>query len=157
MKTLQIDETKARKLYKTASDEFKQMLEDTFGKEFFTGKITDRIRTYEDSCVELGIEPINEVAMKSIGFTDDEIVYRKIKTITEALNENWKPNWNDSNQEKYIPWFWSKAPSGFAFRYTTYRCTSPSAGSASRLCFESDELAIYAGKQFTELYKEFIL
>jgi len=157
MKTLQINKKNALKLYKTASEEFKQTLGDTFGKEFFIGKITDRIKTYEDACAELGINPIDVEVMKSAGFTDDEITYRKIKTITEALNEGWKPNWNNSNQKKWIPYFNTVSPSGFAFSGTRYACTAPHAGYASRLCFHSEELAAYAGKHFTELYKNFIL
>ncbi|MCL2651559.1 MAG: hypothetical protein FWD60_11120 [Candidatus Azobacteroides sp.] len=157
MKTLQIDEKNALKLYKTASAEFKQMLEDIFGKDFFTGKITDRIKTYEDACTELGIELIDIQAMKSAGFTDDEITYRKIKTITEAINECWNPNWNNSNQKKWIPYFNTVSPSDFAFRDAGYCYARPNAGSTSRLCYKSEELATYAGKQFTELYKNFIL
>ena len=35
MKTLQLSEEKAKELYKTASPEFRAMLEETFGKAFF--------------------------------------------------------------------------------------------------------------------------
>ena len=49
-KSLQIDENKAFDLYQTATPEFKQMLEDSFGKEFFKRKITDRVKSYEDAC-----------------------------------------------------------------------------------------------------------
>ena len=157
MKTLQIEESKARSIYKTASSELKIMLEDTFGKEFFSQKVTDRIKTYEDACAELGITPIDESVLLSNGFTKDEIAYRKIKTITEALNEGWKPNWNDENQKKWIPWFYPNSSSGFVFFSTYYDCSAAFAGYGLRLCFKSDELATYAGKQFTELYKDFIL
>lgn len=46
MKNLQINEDKALKLYPNASAEFKQMLDDSFGKEFFSRKITDRVKTF---------------------------------------------------------------------------------------------------------------
>ena len=157
MKTLQINEKNAKRLYKTASEEFKQTLEDTFGKDFFTGKIADRIKTYKDACDELCLEPVDIQVMKSVGFTDDEITYRKIKTITEVLNEGWKPNWSNRDQKKWIPYFNTLSPLGFAFDGAGYDCARPNAGGASRLCFQSEELAIYAGKQFTELYKNFIL
>jgi len=155
MKVLQIEESNARKLYKTASPEFKQALEDTFGKEFFSAKITDRIKTYEDACSELGVQPIDEAKMKQIGFTDDEITYRKIKTITQALNEGWKCDWNDSNQYKWYPWF-KMSSGGFVFCDTYCDYSRASAGNASRLCFSSDEIATYAGKQFLQLYSDFI-
>lgn len=157
MKTLQIEESKARGLYKSASQEFKAMLEDTFGKEFFSQKVTDRIKSYLDACLELGINPISENALLSNGFTKDEIAYRKIKTIAEALNEGWKPDWNDEDQKKWIPWFYPNSSSGFVFGSTYYDDSAAGAGYGLRLCFKSDELATYAGKQFVELYKEFIL
>lgn len=156
MKTLQIEESKARSIYKTASPELKIMLEDTFGKEFFSQKVTERIKTYEDACAELGITPIDESTLSKNGFTKDEIAYRKIKTITQALNECWKADWTDENQKKWTPWFRSVS-SGFVFSYSYYLSSSATAGNGSRLCFKSDELATYAGKQFVDLYKEFIV
>nr|DAM03148.1 MAG TPA: hypothetical protein [Caudoviricetes sp.] len=157
MKTLQIEESKARTLYKSASSEFKTMLEDTFGKGFFSQKVTERIKTYEDACRELNINPIDETTLTSNGFTKDEIVYRKIKTITEALNEGWQANWNDENQNKWTPYFYPNSPSGFVFYDTDYGYSDAVAAYGVRLCFKSDELATYAGKQFVDLYKEFIL
>lgn len=154
-KQLFIEESEARKLYLTASPEFKQMLETTFGKEFFSMKITDRIKTYDDACKELGIEPIDEDEMLEAGFTPDEITYRKIKTITKALNEGWKADWNDSNQNKWYPWF-RMSSGGFVFGGTDCDSSFAYAGDAARLCFKSDELATYAGKQFTQLYSDFI-
>ena len=106
MKTLQIEENKARIIYKTASPEFKIMLEDTFGKEFFSKKVTERIKTYEDACAELGITPICENTLLKNGFTKDEIAYRKIKTIIQVLNEGWQADWTNEYQDKWIPWFY---------------------------------------------------
>lgn len=156
MKTLQITEQTAQEIYSTASVEFKKILEDTFGKKFFLRNITDRVKSYEDACVKLNQEPINEALFRDSGFTEDEIIYRKIKTIIEALNEGWKPNWEDGSQKKWQPWF-RVSPSGFVFCDTYYDCSYALAGYASRLCFKSSELAEYAGKQFIDLYKQFIL
>jgi hypothetical protein len=114
MRTLQIEEKTARKLYKDASPEFKATLEDSFGKEFFNGKITDRIKTYADACAELGESPMDDDELKEMGFTDDEINYRKIKTITKALNEDKVIDWNNPNQKKWVPWF-DLSSSGFVF------------------------------------------
>lgn len=155
MKQLQITEQNARRLYENATSEFKATLEDTFGKEFFSQKITDRIKNYEDACKELGIEPIDYDEMKDAGFTQDEILYRKIKTITQALNEGWKADWNDSDQYKWYPWF-KMSSGGFVFYDTNCGRSVAHAGNASRLCFKSDELATYAGKQFLQLYSDFI-
>ncbi|MFH1121771.1 MAG: hypothetical protein V1775_18265 [Bacteroidota bacterium] len=156
MKTLQIDENNARKLYKTGAPEFKITLEDTFGKEFFSQSVIDRVKSYEDACREIGEEPVNEVLLKVAGFTDDEINYRKLKSITKALNEGWKPDWDDSNERKWFPWF-TMSSSGFAFfvAYYYYSCTA--AGGGARLCFKSSELAEYAGRQFSQTYKGFMI
>ena len=156
MKTLQIDETKAMILYKTASPEFKQSLEDTFGKKYFTGEITDRIKTYEDACAEIGEDPMDEKKLLSLEFSADEITCRKLKTITKALNEGWIADWKDRNQYKWYPWF-SMSSGGFVFADTSYGTTYTVAGVGSRLCFKSSVLAEYAGKQFLTLYSDFIL
>ena len=159
MKTLQINEKKARELYKTASEELKKMLEDTFGKDFISEKVTNRVKTYEDACRELNKAPINESDMRRNGFTDDEINYRKIKTITEAINDGWKPDMMDTNQKKWFPVFLidPSSPSGLVFDDSCYCCSDVLATDASRLCFKSEELAAYAGKQFLELYRNFIM
>ena len=146
MKTLQISEKNARKLYATASPEFRTTLEDTFGKDFFSKNVTDRISTYQDACDELDEQPINEQEMKKNGFTDDEIVYRKIKTITEALNEGWKADWKDENQKKWVPWF-EVSPSGFVFNNTNYNYSNPNAGNASQLCDKTKTKTLPLGKK----------
>jgi hypothetical protein len=74
--------------------------------------------------------------------------------IAEALNEGWKPNWDDSNEPKYFPYFWKEeegVSSGFVFCYTYYGCSSAYAGNGLRLCFRTRALAAYAGKQFTSI------
>ena len=155
MKTLQIDEKNARALYKGASKEFKATLEDTFGKDFFSGKIKDRIKTFEDACAELEIYPEDAIADFQETALKDEIAYRKLKIIAEALNEGWKPDWTDSNQYKYFPWLeYSRSGSGFVCSYTNYSYTRTTIG--SRLCFKSEELALYIGEQFIDLYNEYL-
>jgi len=155
MKLLQIEDSKARILYKTATPEFKEILEDSFGKEFFSGKITDRIKTYEDACTELGEKPLNESELKSFGFTPDEINYRKLKTVIKVLNEGWVPDWTNGNQAKWYPYF--RLSSGaFVFDDASYDNSYANAGLGSRLCLSSAELATYAGKQFVDIFKGFM-
>jgi len=154
-KTVNIEESTARSMYKTASPEWKMALEETFGKVFFSGKITDRIKTYEDACSELGETPLNESELLSAGFTIDEINYRKLKTVTKALNEGWVPDWTNDKQQKWYPYF--RLSSGvFVFYGTICHYSNAGAGYGSRLCFSNDELATYAGKQFPEIYKGFM-
>ena len=156
-KTLTIEESKARSIYKTASPELKIMLEDTFGKEFFSQKVTERIKTYEDACVELNIIPICENTLLKNGFTKDEIAYRKIKTIIQVLNEGWQADWNNEYQDKWIPWFHQGSTVGLAYAASTITPSSMCTDISSRLCLKNEELSIYMGKRFIDLYREFII
>ena len=84
--------------------------------------ITKRVKTYADACAVLGIEPMNETVLAKLGFTKDEIAYRKLKTIAEALNEGWRPDWANSNEYKYWPWFvYNPASAGFSCATTVDR------------------------------------
>lgn len=112
MQTLQIDKNNARKLYPSASTEFRQMLVDTFGETFFSQKITDRVKTFEDACEVLGLNP--STVYDDPANAADEIAYRKLKIIIKALNEGWTPDWDNSSQAKWRPWFYLNAP-GFRF------------------------------------------
>jgi hypothetical protein len=149
MKALQIDEKNALKLYPSASNEFKQMLHDSFGEKFFQQKITDRVKTYGDACEVLGI------SSEIIGYdelSEDEVAYIKLKVVIKALNEGWKPNWDNSNEPKYYPWFYMNKP-GFRLYGVDFCYHSSIVG--SRLCFQKQEVAEYAAKQFFDLYKTF--
>lgn len=46
--------------------------------------ITKRVKTYADACAVLGIEPMNETVLAKLGFTKDEIAYRKLKPLTKV-------------------------------------------------------------------------
>lgn len=148
MQTLQLDKNKARSLYPSASAEFKTMLEDTFGKEFFSQKITDRVKTLNDACEVLGLNPSCVISSSD---SKDEIAYKKLKVIIRALNEGWTPDWSNSNEYKYYPWF--KMQGGFVLYYVDYNFAATDVG--SRLCFKNEDLALYAVKQFSDLYKDY--
>lgn len=158
MKNLQISEKKARELYKTGSGEIKSILEESFGKDFFSGKITDRVKTYEDACEELGIKPIKEDELIGLGLTTHDIAYLKLTTIVKALNEGWEPDVCDSKIFRYYPYFRPNGyPSSFAFLDSCCDYTFVGAGCGSRLALKNRELSDYCGTQFIELWKQFIL
>lgn len=120
--------------------------------------ITKRVKTYADACAVLGVEPMNEEVFTKLGFTKDEIAYRKLKTIAEALNEGWRPNWANSNEYKYWPWFvYDSATAGFSYAITNNTAANTDANIGSRLCFKTRELAAYAGRTFAGLYNDFLL
>jgi hypothetical protein len=125
-------------------------------KQSATGKITDRIKTFEDACNELGIQKAELTAAGEIEADFISVAaYQKLIIIARALNEGWTPNWKDIDEYKYYPWFDLSSGSGLSYDVFVGQRSSSDVG--SRLCFKSGELAEYAGKQFIELYKEFFL
>ena len=74
--------------------------------------------------------------------------------LCKSLNEDWTPDWDNSNEYKYYPWF-KMGSSGFRFG----DCDGWDAvsGVGSRLCFKSRKLAEYAGEQFEDVYKQFMI
>lgn len=158
MKTLQISEQKARELYKSGSGELRSILEESFGKDFFSQKITDRVKTYEDACRELSMNPLDENKLMKLGLTKHDIAYQKLVTIAKSLNEGWVPDVCDNSVYRWYPWFVTNgSPSSFAFVVSDCGYACADAGSGSRLCFKNKELSEYCGKQFIELWKQFIL
>ena len=120
--------------------------------------ITKRVKTYADACAVLGIEPMNEAVLVKLGFTNDEIAYRKLKTIAEALNEGWRPVWANSSEYKYWPWFvYNPATAGFSYASANHSASNAYTSVGSRLCYKTRELAAYAGRKFEGLYNEFLL
>jgi hypothetical protein len=118
--------------------------------------VIERIKTFEDVLKELGINHLN--FLKDLeGLSSDEVAYRKIKLISKAYNEQWIPDWTNSSERKYYPWFEMGSPSGVGFSYNDcgYWCAASDVG--SRLCFKTVELAKHAGTQFEELYKDYFV
>ena len=112
---------------KLTEDEGNGSIFDYFYKEEDYEEITDRVKTYEDACKVLGVEPINEQNAKAQGFRSDEIARRKLETIAAALNEGWKPDWNNTDQYKYYPYFYiqenakGKGSAGLSYATTDLR------------------------------------
>ena len=132
--------------------------------------ITSRVKSYADACKVLGIEPMNEDGMKAQGFRPDEIARRQLETITEALNEGWKPNWADTDEYKYYPYFCIEvsevqtedgdttgASAGLSYAATYGTAAYTIAHFGSRLCFHDRETARYAGRTFTDLYAQILI
>lgn len=148
---------------KLTEDEGNGSIFDYFYKEEDYEEITDRVKTYEDACKVLGVEPINEQNAKAQGFRSDEIARRKLETIAAALNEGWKPDWNNTDQYKYYPYFYiqenakGKGSAGLSYAYTSDAATDTRAYIGSRLCFYASCLARYAGNQFTDLYEQILI
>ncbi len=112
----------------------------------------------------------------------DIVAYYKLRVTTAALNEGWEPRFAE-DEWRYYPWFtlytreeWDAldedekkggvlfsgyasygANAGFVYAYSIFAPSAAYATFGSRLCFKSDALARYAGRQFAALYADFYL
>ncbi len=158
METIEIKE-KLRTLYENSPAEYRVELECIFGENLFKN-IQDRIKSYEDACFELGLNPKDLPEVNNCESEDQSsiIAYYKLTIIARALNEGWKPNWKDSSESKWFPWFKvNRDAAGVSCAYTNCTATSAFADFGSRLCCKSDELATYFGKYFENLWSEYLL
>jgi hypothetical protein len=151
--TLIITKNNAIQAYFNADDAMKKVLVNLFGEEILSQKITDRVKTFEDACEVLGVAP-EDVLPNSKKTNTAVTAVAKLLVITEVLNEGWKPNWQDSDEYKYMPWFEDKTGVGLSFDGVVDWDTITGIG--SRLCYKSNELAEYAAIQFKEIYNDFI-
>lgn len=107
-----------------------------------------QIKTYEDALKVLDKEDFSHENLYP-----REIARRKLEIIIEALNEGWKPNWDNDSQLKWYPTFYSSY-------IGSYSTTSPSHSYASlggNMCCKSKEIADYVAQRFLNLYKEMFL
>ncbi|MCF0070243.1 hypothetical protein LZD49_07150 [Dyadobacter sp. CY261] len=120
--------------------------------------ITTKIKTFEDACEALGLDSQLEIPYPHPASDRQKGINAaaKLFIIAEALNEGWKPNWEDWDEYKYYPWFnMSAGGSGFSFLVYGYDDSLSDVG--SRLVFRSRELAEYAGETFLDIYRDWML
>jgi hypothetical protein len=124
-------------------------------------EINVKINSYEKACKYLGIgKDDNNVCRKNNKHYKAIVAIFKLVTIAEAWNkaDDFVPDFSNSNQYKYFPWFiYHGALAGFAFTYTNLVASHAAANVGSRLCFKSSERAEQFGKQFIDLWNDFLL
>lgn len=159
MRTLQIKQDSLLAAFRNAGKEGKQVLSDLFGKQVaLYDNITDRVKSFEDACQVLGIST-NVPEVKGLPRKHQKAIIANYKliVIAEALNEGWKPNWQDSDEYKYYPWFDMSNPAGVGYSNATHTASFTTANFGSRLCLKNRELAIYFGQTFTDLFNDSLL
>jgi len=116
------------------------------------------IKTFEDACNKLGIAVPEFISSDDTNGDGKAVVaFQKLTIIARALNGGWVPNWSDGNW-KYYPWFRFNDPSAVGgFSYYDYGVDYSISAVGSRLCYKSSEIAEYAGQQFTDLYREYMV
>jgi hypothetical protein len=148
---LKIEKEKAKKLYPESPQWFREELEKAFGKKSFLPKDFTSIKTFEDACQALELDPSGILYEND---TPDETAYKKLKIIIRAINQGWVPDWENTNQEKWWPWFNLSSGFGFSLSYFGYDFSSTIVG--SRLCFETKKKSDYTANQFIDLYRNFL-
>ena len=146
--SLSIDEAKL--LHNGATEERKLELEELF-PELKPISIIDRVQTYKDALEVLNRDHFNETNLYP-----REISRRKLEIIIEALNEGWKADLNNYEQDKWYFYF-DDAVEGFGYSGAYLSPTNANAGIGIHLCLKNKELADYVGTQFRYLYEEILL
>ena len=151
--------------------------------------ITERVKTFEDACKELGEDHKLVKQFKAIedAIAEDKeaTAYFKLGIITAALNEGWEPDFTNDKEYRYFPYLclWTKkeleqktdewkdernlqlwigggssnfgAACGLASATSYDAWSSAVASISARLAHKTEKLAIYSGKQFTELWANY--
>lgn len=143
--------------------------------------VTERVKTFEDAVRELGDEhPFVKEWHLGDGLSADLEAYLKLRIIAAALNEGWEPKFT-TDEYRYFPWFvlyteeeynelsdedkarvvlrsvsYSYSYGGVAYVSAFYDSSYTYSSYGSRLAFKNSDLAKYAGKQFIEIYADFV-
>lgn len=149
---LKLDKKTAKELYPELPKWFQVVLTATFGDDCFKKKNFDEIKTLEDAAEATG-HSVGYLKMQDPESTD-EWAYRMLKMVVKAINGDWTPDWNNSNQYKYWPYF--KLSSGFGFSGSASDYVGTGTGVGSHLCFETEEKCKYAATQFIDIYEQFL-
>ena len=181
----------AKAALKTADESVKKVLlallpelKETEAQTAANRPITERVKTFEDACREIGVDSETvQSQWEEAGLTmPDEVAYQKLRIIAAALNEGWEPQFTE-DEWRWYPWFylWTEEElsekdddwkadhalistddysgdfAGFAYARSTSAPSITAASVGSRLCFKSEALATYCGKQFISLWADFNL
>lgn len=168
-------------IYDQLNSEQQTLLVNIFGEDTFKPKdIRDRVKTFEDACTVLGIDP-DEWKKKHLMFSKDVLAYLKLRIITQALNEGWYPKFTE-DERRYYPWFYiltqeeydnlsaeakrrcvgrayndANALGGLVYALASNAASNSSPSYGARLALSNYDLAVYAGKQFIDIWADFAL
>lgn len=168
---------KVLEAYEKCDDFGKEILEGIFGKEAFSTNITDKIKTFVDAVEMLGMN--NQSVKDYLNLSErqcakDIIAFARLKVITNALNEGWKPKYdildgsyytsfdminkeeyerlNEDEKNKCIVFDIPNQEKIFALVSSKLSV----ACEGYKLAFKSRELAEYCGQQFINIWKDYL-
>lgn len=116
------------------------------------------IKSFEDACAKQNIDStaLPDVSMIPEDLRKPIVAAYKLMIIFLAINDGWRPDWSNSSQGKYYPWYWVLS-SGFGFSCSYYYYDYADAAVGSRLCTNTSEKALYIAEQFKTEYQEYFL
>lgn len=148
--------------------------------------VTERIKTLSDAANALGalhpfVEELNRVEEADV-VSPDLLAYLKLRIIVKALNEGWEPQFT-TDEYRWYPWFYlytqeeidkmdeakkkrlvlfggnaaHGADCGLAFAHSHNAWSDSASNFGSRLALRSEELADYCGKQFADIWADFVV
>lgn len=145
-----------------------QRLADKYGKKAFVlestslitpDEINVKVDSFEAALEYLGRE--NNACMYGIPYKHAKamVAMYKLITIAEAWNkaDNFVPDYDNTNQYKWFPWFQKRGTAGFVCAATNSAASNALATIGSRLCLKSEERAMQFGEQFIDLWNDFLL
>lgn len=173
-------------IYRGSDNESRKALKEALGDQLSEAlPIQERVKTLEDAIRELGDdhEAVRCYNACKYGYSvkePDIMAYLKLRIITEALNEGWKPQFTEGERRWYA-WYDlldkedlegmteekkerrvvgraygdASADGGLVYSYADCVSAHSYTSYGSRLAFKNEELAEYAAKQFIEIYADF--
>ena len=120
--------------------------------------VTIRIKTYEDACKEIGVEPIPKRIKGEPGDTKRIEAIYKMSVIVQALNGGRRFRARNPTMEHWYPKFRFCKP-GLTLTFSKSVCDLGEicALSGTLLGLKTKELSDYCGKQFIKLWEEIIV
>ena len=169
-------------IYGNSNSEGRKVLREQLGERFSEIlPVTERVKSFEDALEELGpeheaVKSYQDIDWKLGNGQEDIKAYLKLRVITDALNEGWRPEFiqgerrwyawydlisqedydalSDEEKSRCVGRSNSGASAYVGLVYSSeYSTSSVSyAVSSARLAFKSNKLAEYAAKQFNEIH-----
>ena len=184
---MEIDIKNIKAAYETATESEKTLLSTLFPDlplgQTEEKPVTERIKTFEDAVFALGDHPFVTEWRMGVDLPPDLEAYLQLRIICAALNEGWEPKLN-SDEYRYSPLFclYTKdeyeklkegkkdashlvirsdnhalANGGVSYAHSSNDYASVYAHFGSRLAFKTKELAEYCGKQFIDIWADYLL
>lgn len=143
MKTLQLSEEQAIKMYETATPEIKIILESSFGKSLFEPEL---ITSYEDACKSLGLcTSILNLSVRLMSLY-------KLEIISKAINKG-----KERSKSLYSPYFEYDKKGNLSMIGVNIIDEDKIGNYFMAIYYYNYRDAEYAGDKFIELYKDLLL